>query len=205
MNVQTRAVRGVLLAGCAIWAFGAGSAAFAQSDDDEATAAEQKAAAAAVAAKAAEAEAAAAEGGIVVTGFRASVENSIAVKRDAPIIMEVVSADDIAGLPDVSIAEALARLPGVAAQRGSGQASAINIRGLTPELVTSSLDGREQVATSGLRTIEFEQYPSELVSQAAVYKSPMASLIEGGIAGRVELKTARPPLPAPGVLILFDR
>lgn len=191
MNVQTRAVRGVLLAGCAIWAFGAGSAAFAQSDDDEATAAEQKAAAA-VAAKAAEAEAAAAEGGIVVTGFRASVENSIAVKRDAPIIMEVVSADDIAGLPDVSIAEALARLPGVAAQRGSGQASAINIRGLTPELVTSSLDGREQVATSGLRTIEFEQYPSELVSQAAVYKSPMASLIEGGIAGRVELKTARP-------------
>src|SRR3546814_9956201 len=69
---------------------------------------------------------------------------------------------------------------------------AINIRGLNQDLVSASLNGREQVATSGLRTIEFDQYPSELLTQAAVYKSPMASLIEGGIAGKVELKTARP-------------
>src|SRR3546814_6581610 len=57
---------------------------------------------------------------------------------------------------------------------------------------TTLFRSREQVATSGLRTIEFDQYPSELLTQAAVYKSPMASLIEGGIAGKVELKTARP-------------
>jgi phosphoribosylformimino-5-aminoimidazole carboxamide ribotide isomerase len=129
---------------------------------------------------------------IVVTGFRASVLNSIQAKRDAPIIVDVVSAEDIAGLPDVSIAEAIARLPGVTSQRGGGQASAINIRGLNQDLVSATLNGREQVSTSGLRTIEFDQYPSELLYQAAVYKSPMASLIEGGIAGKVELKTARP-------------
>ncbi|HEV2596366.1 MAG TPA: TonB-dependent receptor [Sphingomicrobium sp.] len=129
---------------------------------------------------------------IVVTGFRRSVQNSISVKRDSPIIEDVVSADDIAGLPDLSIAEAIARLPGVTAQRSGGQASAINIRGLNQDLVSATLNGREQVATSGLRTIEFDQYPSELLTQAAVYKSPMASQIEGGIAGKVELKTARP-------------
>lgn len=131
-------------------------------------------------------------GDIVVKGFRASVENSIAAKRDAPIIVDVVTADDIAGLPDVSIADAISRLPGVTSQRGSGQASAINIRGLNQDLVSATLNGREQVATSGLRTIEFDQYPSELIYQAAVYKSPMASQIEGGVAGKVELKTARP-------------
>ena len=129
---------------------------------------------------------------IVVTGFRRSVQNSIDVKRNAPIIEDVVSADDIAGLPDVSIAEAIARLPSVTSQRSGGQASAINIRGLNQDLVSATLNGREQVATSGLRTIEFDQYPSELLTQAAVYKSPMASQIEGGIAGKVELKTARP-------------
>lgn len=129
---------------------------------------------------------------VIVTGFRASVENSISAKRDAPIIVDVVSAEDIAGLPDVSIAEAIARLPGVAAQRTGGQASAINIRGLSQDLVSATLNGREQVSTSGLRTIEFDQYPSELLSQAAVFKSPMASQIEGGIAGKVELRTARP-------------
>ena len=129
---------------------------------------------------------------VVVTGFRASVQNSILAKREAPIIVDVVSAEDIAGLPDVSIAEAIARLPGVAAQRTGGQASAINIRGLSQDLVSATLNGREQVSTSGLRTIEFDQYPSELLSQAAVFKSPMASQIEGGVAGKVELKTARP-------------
>ncbi|MDQ8756790.1 TonB-dependent receptor [Sphingosinicella sp. LHD-64] len=129
---------------------------------------------------------------IVVTGFRASLQNSIAARRNADIILDAVSAEDIAGLPDVSIAEALARLPGVTSQRTGGQASAINVRGLSQDLVSATLNGREQVSTSGLRTIEFDQYPSELLSQAAVYKSPMASLIEGGIAGKVELQTARP-------------
>ncbi|MCO5794700.1 MAG: TonB-dependent receptor [Blastomonas sp.] len=131
-------------------------------------------------------------GVIIVTGFRASVENSIAAKRESNFIVDVVTADDIAGLPDVSIAESLARLPGVTSQRTGGQASAINIRGLSQDLVSATLNGREQVATSGNRVIEFDQYPSELISQAAVYKTPLASHIEGGIAGKVELKTVRP-------------
>jgi iron complex outermembrane recepter protein len=139
-------------------------------------------------------EAPAADAGeeIIVTGFRASVENAIEAKRSTDFIADIISADDIAGLPDVSIAESLARLPGVSSQRTGGQASALNIRGLSQDLVSATLNGREQVATSGNRTIEFDQYPSELISQAAVFKTPVASIIEGGIAGKVELKTVRP-------------
>lgn len=129
---------------------------------------------------------------IVVTGFRSSLRTAIAVKRNLDVVAEVVSAEDIGRLPDVSIAESLARLPGVTSQRTGGQASAINIRGLSQDLVSATLNGREQVATSGNRTIEFDQYPSELINQAAVYKSPKASQIEGGVAGKVELTTARP-------------
>src|SRR3989344_5842197 len=123
---------------------------------------------------------------------RTSLENSIAAKRESNFIVDIVTADDIAGLPDVSTAESLARLPGVTSQRTGGQASAINIRGLSQDLVSATLNGREQVATSGNRVIEFDQYPSELINQAAVYKTPLASHIEGGIAGKVELKTVRP-------------
>ncbi|HEX8388657.1 MAG TPA: TonB-dependent receptor [Sphingomonas sp.] len=129
---------------------------------------------------------------IVVTGFRSSLRSATAVKRNLDVVAEVVSAEDIGRLPDVSIAESLARLPGVTSQRTGGQASAINIRGLSQDLVSATLNGREQVATSGNRVIEFDQYPSELVNQAAVYKSPKASQIEGGVAGKVELTTARP-------------
>ena len=143
----------------------------------------------------ADADVAVADDIIVVTGFRGSIQTSIRAKRDADIVADVITAQDIQGLPDVSIAESLARLPGVTSQRTGGQSSALNIRGLGQGLVSATLNGREQVSTSradAARSIEFEQYPSELVSQAAVYKSPKASLIEGGIAGRVELTTARP-------------
>lgn len=129
---------------------------------------------------------------IIVTGFRASIESSIEARRSSDFIADFISSEDIAGLPDVSIAESLARLPGVSSQRTGGQASAINIRGLNQDLVSATLNGREQVSTSGNRTIEFDQYPSELISQAAVFKSPKASQIEGGVAGKVELRTARP-------------
>ncbi|UGB47157.1 TonB-dependent receptor [Frateuria edaphi] len=130
--------------------------------------------------------------GVTVTGFRKSVETSIDVKRDADTIKEVVTAADIGGLPDVSISDALTRLPGVAAERIDGESSAINIRGLSGDFVETTLDGREQAATSGSRVTQFDQYPSELISQAAIYKSPKASLIEGGVAGTVEMQTSNP-------------
>jgi len=129
---------------------------------------------------------------IEIKGFRRSLIESLNQKRFADTVTEQITADDLAGLPDVSMADALTRLPGVSAVRTGGQAAEINIRGMDGGFVFSTLNGREQVSTSGSRSIEFDQYPSELISQASVYKSPKASLIEGGVAGTVELKTASP-------------
>lgn len=129
---------------------------------------------------------------IQVKGFRTSVIKSLNEKRFGDTVSESISADDLGALPDQSIADALTRLPGVTAVRTGGQASGLNIRGLDGDFVFATLNGHEQVTTGGKRAIEFDQYPSELISQAAVYKTPKASLIEGGVAGTVELKTADP-------------
>ncbi|WP_163937423.1 TonB-dependent receptor [Paraferrimonas sp. SM1919] len=129
---------------------------------------------------------------IEVKGFSRSLVDSINAKRFADVVSEELSADDLGALPDVSMADALTRLPGISAVRTGGQAAQINIRGMSGGFVFSTLNGREQVSTSGSRSIEFDQYPSELISAASVYKSPKASLIEGGVAGTVELKTASP-------------
>ena len=129
---------------------------------------------------------------VVATGFRQSLENAVQAKKSANTVVESISAEDIGKLPDISIADSVARLPGVSAQRTGGQSSAINIRGLDQGLVLSTLNGREQVATSGGRAIEFSQYPSELVTGVDVYKSTEARLIEGGVGGTVALKLARP-------------
>lgn len=129
---------------------------------------------------------------IEVRSFAGSLIQSLNVKRFNDTVSETISADDLGALPDVSMADALTRLPGVSAVRTGGQASEINIRGMEGGFVFSTLNGREQVSTSGKRNIEFDQYPSELINSAAVYKSPKASLIEGGVAGSVELQTASP-------------
>ena len=129
---------------------------------------------------------------IEVKGYSTSLIQSLNQKRFSDTVSEQISADDLGGLPDVSMADALTRLPGISAVRTGGQAAEINIRGMSGGFVFSTLNGREQMSTSGKRSIEFDQYPSELISSAAVYKSPKVSLIEGGVAGSVQLQTASP-------------
>lgn len=129
---------------------------------------------------------------IVVTGFRASLQSAISQKRDAAVIAEAFSAEDIGKLPDTSIAETLARLPGLATQRLDGRSQVVSIRGLGPDFSNTLLNGREQVSSSDNRNIEFDQYPSELINSGLVYKTPFAGLIGQGLAGTVDLRTIRP-------------
>lgn len=129
---------------------------------------------------------------INITGFRRSMIESLDVKRYSDTIVDVVTSDDLGALPDLSIADALTRLPGVTAVRTGGQSSELNIRGLSGNYVFATMNGREQVSSSGGRSVEFSQFPSELISSAMVYKSQKASLIEGGVAGTIELGTANP-------------
>lgn len=129
---------------------------------------------------------------IVVSGFRSALEKSAETKRKARGIVEAVTAEDIGKLPDVSIAETLARLPGLATQRVNGRAQLLSIRGLSGDFSTTLLNGREQVSTSDNRSIEFDQYPAEMIEQVVVYKTPQAGLIGQAIAGTVDLRTVRP-------------
>jgi iron complex outermembrane receptor protein len=129
---------------------------------------------------------------IVVTGFAASLENAVNEKKQRDQIIESVSAEDIGKLPDASIAESIARLPGLAAQRLSGRANVISIRGFGPDLSQTLLNGREQTSTGDARAVEFDQYPSEVVRQVNVYKSPSASLVGQGLVGTVDIRTIRP-------------
>ncbi|MBV1909286.1 MAG: TonB-dependent receptor [Kangiellaceae bacterium] len=129
---------------------------------------------------------------LVITGYRGSLIRSLDQKRHADTVSEHISADDLGSLPDISIADALTRLPGISAVRTGGQAAEINIRGLSGPFILTTMNGREQTSTSGSRSVAFDQYPSELIASGTVYKSQKASLIEGGIAGTVELQTASP-------------
>jgi iron complex outermembrane receptor protein len=129
---------------------------------------------------------------VTITGIRHGIEDAIALKRDNTSIVEAISAEDIGKLPDTSIAESISRLPGLTSQRAEGRASAISLRGTDPGFTTALLNGREQVSTGDNRSIEFDQYPSELLSAVVVYKTPDAQLVGQGLAGTIDLRTTRP-------------
>ncbi|HET7817057.1 MAG TPA: TonB-dependent receptor [Sphingomicrobium sp.] len=129
---------------------------------------------------------------IVVTGFRASLQSAVGTKKRNDQIVESVSAEDIGKLPDNSIAESIARLPGLAAQRTQGRASIISIRGFGPDFSVTTLNGREQTTTNDSRSVEFDQFPAELMSQVLIYKSTAADLVPQGLVGTVDLRTVRP-------------
>lgn len=129
---------------------------------------------------------------IIVSGIRASIESAISVKKNESSIVEAISAEDIGKLPDSSIAESIARLPGIAAQRTNGRAQTLSIRGLGPDFTVTTFNGREQASTNDNRTVEFDQYPSELVNQVTIYKTPNASMVYQGIAGTTDIQTVHP-------------
>ena len=129
---------------------------------------------------------------IVVTGFRASLRSATAKKKNSETVVELVSAEDIGKLPDNSIGELIARLPGIAAQRSNGRANIISIRGFGPDFSTTTLNGRQQTTTNDSRAVEFDQYPSEILAGVDVYKTAEADHTAGGLVGSIDLRTIRP-------------
>jgi TonB-dependent receptor len=136
---------------------------------------------------------------VVVTGQRLSIETAQETKRNAEQIVDSIAAVDISALPDRTVTEALQRIPGITidrmfqpndTNRFSAEGSGVLIRGLTQ--VRSELNGRDVFSAKNTRGLSFDDVPAELMAGVDVYKNPSAEMIEGGIAGTVNLRTRRP-------------
>ncbi len=140
---------------------------------------------------------------IEVQGFRGSLNKSLLTKRANVNSMESISAEDIGKFPDLNLAESLQRISGVSISREGGEGRRITLRGLGPDFTRATLNGMEIPAEtdqldssisalSGGRAFDFNVFASELFNRVDVQKSPTASMEEGGIAGSVNLYTAKP-------------
>src|SRR6185312_2767476 len=126
---------------------------------------------------------------VVVTGARAAVAGALDIKRDASQIQDSIVAEDIGKLPDTTVVESLQHVTGISIIRNSYEPSTVLIRGL-PDIQTL-LNGR-QIFTSTGRTVALPDFPSELLARVDVHKSSLASDIEGGMAGLIDVRLHRP-------------
>lgn len=127
---------------------------------------------------------------LVVVGMQRSMQQAQTVKRDAEQIVDTIVATDIGKLPDVTVSETAARIPGVQVVRDRGESGAqVLVRGL-PD-VTTTYNGRE-IFTAETRNVALGDFPSGGTAALSVYKSTTADQIEGGLAGLIDVRSHRP-------------
>ncbi len=127
---------------------------------------------------------------VVIVGQRASRDAAVQSKRDADQVIESIVADDVGKFPDNTVAEALQRVPGIQTVVSFNN-EIVNplIRGIGD--ISTTVDGREMFSGVG-RGFAFQDLPAEAISRADVYKSAGANLVEGGVAGAIDLKLRKP-------------
>lgn len=154
---------------------------------------------------------------VVVTGYRASLEKAMDIKRNSLDASDSILAEDIGKFPDMNVSESLQRIPGVALNRESGEGREITVRGLGAQFTRVLINGIEAVATVGSQDVstsnpgsgaggtnrgrgfDFNVFASDLFTALTVHKSNSASLEEGSLGATVQLQTAR-PFDHPGFL-----
>jgi iron complex outermembrane recepter protein len=139
---------------------------------------------------------------IVVTGFRASLANSVNIKKNSNQIVDAITAEDIADFPDANLAESIQRLPGVSIDRDNGEGRTITVRGLGGDFQAVRLNGADAQNVAGgnqsdaganrSRGFDFNTFASELFGGIKVTKSTAAENDEGSLGAIIDLTTGRP-------------
>lgn len=137
---------------------------------------------------------------VIVTGYRQSLKSSTDAKRDSVGFTDSIFAEDIGKFPDTNIAESFQRIPGVQISREiSGEGNLVAIRGLNTNFTKVLLNNAPvaiasstQEGSSANREVPLDMFPSELFSQLTVAKTASADMLEGGAAGTINMRMARP-------------
>ena len=130
---------------------------------------------------------------VEVTGARASLQKSLALKRNSDLVQDSISATELGRFPDNNVADSLSHITGVSISRtAGGEGQKVSIRGLGPEYTITTFNDRLLATDGAGRDFAYDVLPSDVISGADVVKSTQAQLMEGAIGGLVNLRSASP-------------
>ena len=137
---------------------------------------------------------------VIVRGERGRLAQALNQKRQSIGVYDAIVAKDLGEFPDLNISESLQRIPGVTITRNLGEGEQVSVRGLAPQFTGVLINGMQAASAaqgddgniSYGRALTFDLFPSELFRGVGVYKSPSASLQDGGLSATVDMKLPRP-------------
>jgi len=128
-------------------------------------------------------------GEVVVTGLREGELRAINQKRQALNVIDVLSADEIGKLPELNVAEAVQRLPGIVIQTSRGEGRFVSIRGSQANLNNVTLNGQSMASTAESRATALDLLPAEMVSSVEVTKAVTPDMDGNAVGGTVNINT----------------
>ena len=132
-----------------------------------------------------------ADNAIVVTGLRRSLQSARNIKRNSDQVVDAVVAEDIGKLPDITVSDTAARIPGVQVERNGGEATRVLIRGFDNVYYPTTYNGRE-LFTAETRSVALQDFPAGAIAAVEAYKTSTANLVEPGVAGLLNVRSRRP-------------
>jgi TonB-dependent receptor len=128
---------------------------------------------------------------IVVTGLRRSLQSARNIKRNSDQVVDAIVAEDIGKLPDLTVSDTAARIPGVQVERNGGEANRVLIRGFDNTFYTTTYNGRE-LFTAETRSVALQDFPAGAIAAVEAFKTSTANLVEPGISGLLNVRSRRP-------------
>lgn len=126
--------------------------------------------------------------GVVVTAQARGQTAAIRSQLNSTSIMNAVSEEKLRELPDVNVADAIGRLPGLMIQRDGGEGQKIVIRGLDPKFNTVAINGMNAPSTSATdRSTDLNMISPDMIAGAEVWKANTADKDADGLGGTVNL------------------
>jgi len=126
---------------------------------------------------------------VIVYGQAAALASALSQERSADNLVSVLDTDAMGQFPDQNVAESLRRLSGVSVENDQGEGRYVVIRGMDPDLNSTSINGLRATTGEPRRALQLDVIPSDVLDGLEVHKSLTADMDGDAIGGSINVRT----------------
>ena len=126
---------------------------------------------------------------VIVYGQAAALAGALSQERSARNLVSVLDTDAMGQFPDQNVAESLRRLSGVQVENDQGEGRYVVIRGMDPDLNSTSINGLRATTGEPRRALQLDVIPSDMLDGLEIHKTLTADMDGDAIGGSINVRT----------------